>query len=69
MQKKVATFFEQWMEDRIICRPEGDSFLLIDQKDARYCPYHKREGLIVEQCDTFMRIFYEKHKAREILFK
>lgn len=41
----------------------------IDQKDARNCPYHRRKGRMLEECVTFKMIFYEKHKAREVLFQ
>lgn len=40
---------------------------LTDQKDARYCSYHRRKGHTLEQCVTFRRIFNKKHKAGEIL--
>lgn len=41
----------------------------IDQKDARYFPYHKKKGHTSEWCFTSKGIFDEKHKASEILFQ
>lgn len=41
---------------------------VIDQKDARYYPYHWIKRHTSGQCFTFNRIF-EKHRASEILFR
>lgn len=39
-----------------------------NQKDTRYCTYHRRNGHMLEQFVTFRKIFNEKHKVGDILF-
>lgn len=61
--KKAASLLDQRVKDRVIHLLEVE-FLhsLSDQKDVKYCLYHR-----IEQCATFKRIFDEKHKAGKIL--
>lgn len=40
-----------------------------DQKDSRYCPYHRREGHKLQHCVTLRRMLDKKHKAGDILFQ
>lgn len=57
-------------KDQIICLPKVEYFPpFTDQKDVRYCGYYRRKGHTVEQRITFRRIFDEKHKVGEVLFK
>lgn len=43
--KKAVTLLDQRIKDGVICLPEVELMPSFeDQKDSRYCPYHKREG-------------------------
>lgn len=42
---------------------------ITDQKDTRYCSYHRGKSHKLEQCIIFRRILYEKHKTDKILFQ
>lgn len=64
--KKAVALLEQWIIYGVVCLLEVECLpSLADQKDMRYCTYHRRKG---HRLDTSRRILDEKHKAREILF-
>lgn len=45
--KKATALLEQWVKDAGILLPHVDRLpFQVDQRDAKYCPFHRRKGTI-----------------------
>lgn len=60
--KKVVTFPEQWVKNRVIRLHKVEFLYSLINQDAG-CLYHRRKGHTFDLCVTFIRIFNEKHKV------
>lgn len=67
--KKALALLEQQVKDDFSFPEVQFLFATKDQKDSKRYPYRQKTKHLLKQCFTLRKIFYEEHRAWEILFQ
>lgn len=68
--KKATTLLEQCVEESIVFLSHVDHLPShVEQRDVKYCPFHRRRGHALEKCVLFRKIFVRSSRQVNICSK